>query len=334
MKQYIRFSTVVRRVEYNKDTDDFTVIAKDLKEDKEETEQFTHVVVTTGIFSTPYTPDVPGIETFKGRVLHSKHVKHLNEFKGKRVLVIGSFMSAEDLAIMLIKFGAEGVIVAYKYRPIGRKWPKGVEERHLVVRFDENGAYFQDGSAAKVDVVMFCTGYRLQFPFLQEELRLRTDKLFYPDNLYNGVLWVKGGNNKLMYLGMQYNVFHFVTYDCQAIWACQNIMGEVELPSRDEMLADIANWIEKASLATKDHYFPMDFIKEYFRHMIETVGYSTASLELQNAFDKLFADMDDNICTWRDKQFVSIYTGKTCPAPTLKWMDNFDDSLEGFLKQC
>ena len=65
--------------------------------------------------------DALGIEIFRGRVLHSNQVKHLDEFKGQKVLDIGSFMSAEDLAVMLMKFGAEEVIFAYKYRPIGRK---------------------------------------------------------------------------------------------------------------------------------------------------------------------------------------------------------------------
>ena len=238
LKQYIRFSTVVRRVEYNKDTDEFMVLSKDLKENKEHIERFTHVVVATGNFSTPNYPDTPGIKTFQGRVLHSKQVKHLNEFRGQRILVIGSFISAVDLAVMLVKFGAEHVIIAYKYRPLARKWPKGIEERHLAVTFDEKKAYFQDGTEAEVDVVMFCTGYRLDFPFMSEELALKADMPFYPENLYKGVLWLKGGNNKLMYIGMQYNFFHFVTFECQAIWACQNITGKLHLPSKEDMNAD------------------------------------------------------------------------------------------------
>ena len=91
LKQYVKLSTVVRRAEYNKAvkifvTDDFTVLAQDLKTDKEEVERFTHIVVATGIFSTPNVPDVNGIDTFKSPVLHSKQVKHLNEFKGKKVI--------------------------------------------------------------------------------------------------------------------------------------------------------------------------------------------------------------------------------------------------------
>ena len=325
---------MVRQVEYNNDTDEFTVTSKSLRENTESVETFSHVVVSVGTFSSPNYSDLPGIDKFKGRVLHSKQVKHVNEFKGKRILIIGSFLSAEDLAVMLMKFGAESVVIAYKYRPLGFRWPKGIEERHMAVKVDEKNAYFQDGSNAEVDVIMFCTGYKLEFPFMSEELVLKTDTFLYPENLYKGILWLKGGNNKLMYIGVQYNCFPFITFECQALWACENIMGVLQLPSRDEMYADSTQWVRKAKEASKNSYFPekFEFIKEYFRHMVETVGYSKAVLELQNVFHRLFEDMAEDTCTWRDLQFDCIYTGNTCPAPKIPWMDNFDDSVENFIK--
>ena len=93
--------------------------------------------------------------------------------------------------------------------------------------------------------------------------------------------------------------------------------------------------MDKAKEATKNHIIPetFEFVKEYFRHIVETVGYSTSVLELQNVFHKLFDDMSEDICTWRDKQFDNIYTGKASPAPKIPWMNNFDDSLENFVKQ-
>ena len=264
MKQFVRFSTVVKRVEYHKETDKFTVIANNLKTDVEEIGTFTHIVVATGMFSTPKLPDVPGIEGFKGGVLHSKHVEHLNEFKEQTVLVIGNFLSAEDISCMLVKFGAAHVIIAYKYRPIGKKWPSKIEERHLLVKFENNTAYFKDQSKAEVDVVIFCTGYSLEFPFLADKLQLKTALLLYPENLYNGILWLNGGNNKLMYIRMQYIILHFIVYDCQAIWAIQNIMDEIALLTKDKMSADSAKWVEMAKHSRRNHC-----IKETFEFIVE-----------------------------------------------------------------
>jgi cation diffusion facilitator CzcD-associated flavoprotein CzcO len=38
-----------------------------------------------------------------------------------------------------------------------------------IERFDEEGAVFADGTRADVDLVVFCTGYLVQFPFLEQE---------------------------------------------------------------------------------------------------------------------------------------------------------------------
>merc|ERR1712059_210862 len=95
-------------------------------------------------------------------------------FKGKRMLLIGASYSAEDIALQLLKYGATQVICTYRSKAMGFKWPKNAEERPLVQRFEGNMAHFKDGSLAEVDVVMMCTGYQHSYPFLREELRLKT----------------------------------------------------------------------------------------------------------------------------------------------------------------
>ena len=92
IQKYIKFSTVVRDVVYNKATDDFTVSVKDLKNDEvidgeryNHTSQihqkkkasstihcrFDYVVVASGHYSTPHVPTFPGVERFPGRVMRA-----------------------------------------------------------------------------------------------------------------------------------------------------------------------------------------------------------------------------------------------------------------------
>lgn len=335
LRQYIRFATVVKRVEYVGDTDEFKVVTKNLREDKEEISNFSHVVVASGQYTIPNIPEVPGIDSFKGRVLHSKDVRHMDEYKGQRILMVGSYLSADDLAVMAVKFGAQSVIVSYKYRPHGFKWPKGIEERPLLVKVNKHSCFFKDGSTAEVDVIMFCTGYKLEFPFLSEELRLKTKMLYYPENLYKGILWMNGGNNKLLYIGMQYNPLYFVTYDCQAVWATKFITGKIQLPSREEMKADISNWVKKCEDSTKNHLLAeyMVIIEDYYRHMVESAGYTTEALKLLDCFQQVLKHRYEDISTWRDKQFKCVYTGSLSPPLTPVWMDNFDESVEDFIKK-
>ena len=51
LHKYVKFNTVVRWIDFNKDTDDFTVKVKNLVEDKDEEEIFTHVIVATGLLA-------------------------------------------------------------------------------------------------------------------------------------------------------------------------------------------------------------------------------------------------------------------------------------------
>ena len=329
----MKFSTVVRRVEYHEDTDDFTVITDNLKTNVEEIERFTHVVVSVGVFTFPKCPSIPGIDDFRGWVLHSKDVKYMSVFKGQRLLIIGTSWSGEDLALTAMKFGAKSVIVSWKYRPPGHNWPSGIEERPLVEKFEGYLAYFKDGTTAEVDVVLFCTGYQMQLPFLSEELRLKTNMLFHPENLYKGILWMKGGNNKLMYVGMHYSLYILLETAAMAVWACNNIMGTLKLPPRDEMLADVAKWERKVKKATENHDFKktVRFMEEYYRHIVETAGYRNDVLHGIEIVAQKDESRAKNICTWRDQRLKCIFTGTLSPAPKIPWMDNFDDSLETFV---
>ena len=81
--------------------------------------------------------------------------------------MIGSSYSAEDIALQSIKYGAESVIISYRTNPLGLAWPKGIHERPLVCSFEGKMAFFKDGSSAEVDVVIMCTGYLYNYPFLR-----------------------------------------------------------------------------------------------------------------------------------------------------------------------
>merc|ERR1712130_472688 len=88
IQKYIKFSTVVRDVVYNKTTDDFTVSVKDLKNDEViDGERFDYVVVASGHYSTPHVPTFPGVERFPGRVMHAHDFRDATEFAGKRLLL-------------------------------------------------------------------------------------------------------------------------------------------------------------------------------------------------------------------------------------------------------
>jgi putative flavoprotein involved in K+ transport len=59
------------------------------------------VVAATGTFGRPYRPDLPGLETFSGTVLHAADYRTPELFTGQRVIVVGAGNSAVQIAAEL-----------------------------------------------------------------------------------------------------------------------------------------------------------------------------------------------------------------------------------------
>jgi trimethylamine monooxygenase len=83
---------------------------------------------------------------------------------------------------------------------LGFKWPKNYEEVPLLIKIDKDTAHFKDGQSKKVDAIIMCTGYLHSFPFLSEDLKLKTYNRMWIPELYKGVVLEK--NPKFFYLGM------------------------------------------------------------------------------------------------------------------------------------
>ena len=219
LKKYVKFGHVVRKVQYREELRDFLVITENLSEKKRFEDVFSHVIVAVGIFNVPDVPNFPGMETFKGQVIHSHDFRDARDYKDKRVLVVGSSYSAEDISLQCMKYGAKSAIVSWRTKALGFKWPMNIEERPLLERLDGQHAHFRDESIAEVDSIILCTGYKYNFPFMEDNLRLVSDCSMYPNNLYKGTLWVNGGNNKVFYIGVQNQYYSYNMFDVQASWA-------------------------------------------------------------------------------------------------------------------
>ena len=67
LRDFVRFRSPVRMVNYSEETGQFTVSVNDLENDKTYDEVFDNVVVATGHFSTPNVPQFDGVESFIGQ---------------------------------------------------------------------------------------------------------------------------------------------------------------------------------------------------------------------------------------------------------------------------
>jgi trimethylamine monooxygenase len=261
--------------------------------------------------------------------MHSHDFRDAREFAGKRLLVIGSSYSAEDIALQTKKYGAHSVTVSYRTQPMGFPWPAGIDEVPLLSKVDGSTAHFADGTTRDVDAIVLCTGYQHSFRFISDELRLRTANVLYPDHLYKGVFWL--GNPDLMYLGMQDQYYTFTMFDTQAWYARDYVLGRISLPSGEEMAADIALWRDRLAECAGP-LDEIDFQANYLADLHKDVDYPGYDIDLTRAHFKDWEhDKMTSITGYRDRSFSSPCTGTIAPVHHTPWWTELDDSMATFL---
>lgn len=99
---HIKFHHRVERVIQTDDYDltgKWKVTALNLKTGKEVEDSVDAVMVCTGHHVFPNMPKFPGQENFKGSIIHTHSYKKMDDFRDKKVMVIGAGNSATDAAV-------------------------------------------------------------------------------------------------------------------------------------------------------------------------------------------------------------------------------------------
>jgi putative flavoprotein involved in K+ transport len=170
------------------------------------------VVVATGMFDFPYSPEIPSDGSIE--VIHARDWRNALATPGKRVVVVGGASSAIEIAEVCATRGCFVILAARRvsigpakvlgvdpalalFPVLARTRPRkfcngevtvpGVDRgfkalrkrgailvRKEPVRIDGERVSFADGAGTKADLVVFATGYRHAAPFVPADLA-RTD---------------------------------------------------------------------------------------------------------------------------------------------------------------
>uniref|UniRef100_A0A8C5MG73 Flavin-containing monooxygenase n=2 Tax=Leptobrachium leishanense TaxID=445787 RepID=A0A8C5MG73_9ANUR len=139
------------------------------------TERFDAVMVCAGHYSQPYVPDIPGIDTFQGKLLHSHVYRYPESFTSRSVVLLGCGPSGIDIAIELAQH-AKQVTLCHHGPPIRWTPPKGLSLAPPVVRATPDSLICEDGTQLEADTLIFCTGYKYCYPFLESKMDPRSLK--------------------------------------------------------------------------------------------------------------------------------------------------------------
>jgi len=127
-----------------------------------------------------------------------------------------------------------------------------------IAELTERTVRFTDGSEMKADVVVYCTGYKVTFPFLDPGLISAPDndlplfrRVFHPD---------VGG---VYFIGLLQPIGAIMPLaELQSDWVCDHLAGRYRLPPERELRADIEaerRAMFKRYVASKRHTMEVDF---------------------------------------------------------------------------
>ncbi len=329
VRGWIRFNTIVRDVR-TLDDGKFEVTSRDEASDTESREVFDHIIVASGHFSVPNVPEYPGFDTFNGRILHAHDFRDAREFEGQDILIVGTSYSAEDVGSQCWKYGAKSIVQSCRSGVTGYQWPDNWTEVAGIERVENKTVHFTDGIEATVDAIILCTGYKHHFPFLPDDLRLKTANVLASDDLYKGVVW--NHNPDVFFLGMQDQWYTFNMFDAQAWWVRDAIMGRIAIPDIAAREADVKQR-QEAEAALEDDYACIDYQGAYTQELIDETDYPSFDIKASNqAFYEWKKHKKADIMTFRNNGYTSPMTGTKAPEHHTPWKDALDDSLESYLQ--
>lgn len=162
----IRFHTRVEAITYDETTAEWRV-----RTDIGDEVVAWFVIMATGCLSEPNMPDIPGVETFAGEVLHTgRWPREPVEFAGKRVGVVGTGSSGVQAIPIIARQAAE--LVVFQRTP-AYTLPAGDEplDAHLqaAIKADYSGFRARNNEVATAGLSRFPTNPNSVFLFSEKE---------------------------------------------------------------------------------------------------------------------------------------------------------------------
>jgi dimethylaniline monooxygenase (N-oxide forming) len=128
-----------------------------------------------------------------------------------------------------------------------------------IERLEGERVRFADGSVEEIDAIIYCTGYKITFPFLAEELVAAEDNRI---PLYRRV--VHPERPGLYFIGLVQPLGAIMPIaEEQSKWVADLVLGEAALPGRERMRRQIEREERKMAkryVASKRHTIQVDFL--------------------------------------------------------------------------
>jgi thioredoxin reductase len=237
--ELICFNTQVVELQYGIDHSNVTLKLKSGTDAKPvlSTSYFDAVAICNGHFANPRVPQLKGMSSFSGKVIHSHNYRDPEAFKGQRVAVFGVSASGVDIAREIASEAAEVYWCGDTFNRLEGKsmTDPTLKNLHLFscpTEIDNEGLLaFEKNQPQPIDSFIYATGYHYDYPFItQKEIISVDDNYISP--LYNQIS--PPDYQRIGFIGIPFLIIPFPLFEIQARWFAQVLIQNVELPRAKE----------------------------------------------------------------------------------------------------
>ncbi|KAL6243618.1 monooxygenase [Rhinocladiella similis] len=248
----------------------WNLVAEDVRTKETTQHVYDAVVVANGHYTIPYLPDIKGIAdwnaAYPGTIIHSKAYRRPEDFRDKKVLVVGNSASGLDIATQIGLYCKSPVFLsARSVSAFGTlppaSWREDVDElvECLPASEGHRALRFKSGRIEKdIDVIVFATGYFYSFPFLSQLSPPLVTDGFRTRGLYQHLFHIN--HPTLAFPVINLKVIPFPLSQNQAAVVARVWSGRLNLPSTNDMQKWELDNIEKHGDGKYFHLkkFPQD----------------------------------------------------------------------------
>ncbi|KAL6642721.1 hypothetical protein ACP70R_020902 [Stipagrostis hirtigluma subsp. patula] len=236
----VRLHAVVLRVRpLRQDTGERWAVAWRGESGEVAEEAFDAVVVCNGHYTVPLVPKIRGIDKWRGKQMHSHNYRTPEPFQDQNVVVVGLGASGIDIA-REISHVAKEVHIASRCSEdrLGKieLYQNAWMHAEIDCIEDDGQVRFAEGSTVSADTILYSTGYRYHFPFLDLDGVTVDDNRVGP--LYKHVFPPKYAPS-LSFVGLPIKTIIFQSFELESKWIAAVLSGRSTLPSEEDMLAAV-----------------------------------------------------------------------------------------------
>jgi putative flavoprotein involved in K+ transport len=169
-------STVCRNAKYDNAAQEWTVTVE--RDGRPVVLRPKQLILATGMSGMPNVPKFPGAETFRGQQFHSSEFRGLEDYRGRKCVVVGSNNSAHDICAALWEQDADVTMIQRSSTHVAKS--ESLMELVLGGLYSEQAV--RDGITTDVADLLFASiPYRIMADLhkpLYEEIRRRDAELY------------------------------------------------------------------------------------------------------------------------------------------------------------